>query len=128
MPQFIRHLFVCCNERPAGHPRGCCAEKGGEVIRDAFKAELKKVGAEAALAGPVRANMAGCLDQCEHGVTVVVYPEAVWYGGVTINDVAEIVRSHILEGRPVERLRLTPECLNAKTCPHKPAAAAPSKP
>lgn len=128
MPQFIRHLFVCCNEREAGHPRGCCAAKGAEEIRNAFKLELKKSGADTALGGPVRANMAGCLDQCEHGVTVVVYPEGVWYGGVTLADVNEIVRSHVVEGRPVERLRIAQSCLNAKTCPHKPGPGAAKTP
>jgi len=51
-------------------------------------------------------NSAGCLDQCAHGVTIVVYPEAVWYGHVTLDDVDELFHEHILHGRPVERLRL----------------------
>jgi (2Fe-2S) ferredoxin len=123
MPRFVRHVFVCCNQREAGHPRGCCAAKGGEDVRAAFKLELKKAGVEAALGGPVRANMAGCLDQCEHGITVAVYPEGVFYGGVTVADVAQIVADHILGGRPVDRLLLSAECLNAKTCPHKPTPA-----
>jgi (2Fe-2S) ferredoxin len=54
----------------------------------------------------VRANTAGCLDQCEHGVAVVVYPEQVWYGGVTPADVPEIVERHILGGEYVTRLML----------------------
>ena len=56
----------------------------------------------------VRANKAGCLDQCEKGPSVVVYPDAIWYGGVTEADVNEIVEQHILGGRPVQRL-LMPE-------------------
>jgi (2Fe-2S) ferredoxin len=51
---------------------------------------------------------------------VVVYPEAVWYGGVTPADVNEIVESHIIGNRPVERLIIPDSCLNAETCPHKP--------
>ncbi len=54
----------------------------------------------------MRINSAGCLDRCEHGVTLVIYPEAVWYGGVTVDDVDELFREHVLGGRPVERLRL----------------------
>jgi (2Fe-2S) ferredoxin len=119
MAEFERHIFVCLNRRAPGHPRGCCAEKGSDAVRAAFKAAL----AEAGLKGRVRANEAGCLDQCEHGPTVVVYPEQVWYGFVKPEDVAEIVREHIVGGRPVERLRLPPSCLNTPSCPHRPAAS-----
>ncbi len=96
-----RHVFVCENRRPEGDPRGCCASKGGAEVREA----LKKAAKEAGLKGRVRVNAAGCLDQCAHGVTVVVYPEAVWYGGVTLADVDAIVKDHLVGGRPVERLR-----------------------
>ena len=53
-----------------------------------------------------RVNSAGCLDACDRGVAVVVYPEGVWYGGVTVADVPEIVERHLVGGQPVERLRL----------------------
>jgi (2Fe-2S) ferredoxin len=101
-PPFRRHIFVCTNLRPEGHPKGCCAEKGSERVRESFKAELEKRG----LRGEVRANAAGCLDQCAFGVTVVVYPEGVWYARVKPEDVPEIVDEHIVGGRPVERLRM----------------------
>ncbi len=52
-----------------------------------------------------------------------MYPEAVWYGGVQAADVAEIVQSHLVEGRPVERLRLQQGCINTAACTHKPAKA-----
>ena len=100
MPKFQRHVFVCINERPADHPKGCCKARGGVEVRDALKAELTKRG----LSKQIRANNAGCLDQCEHGVTVVVYPEQVWYGAVTVDDVNEIVEKHLVGGEPVERL------------------------
>ena len=54
----------------------------------------------------MRANAAGCLDQCALGVTVVVFPEQVWYGGVTVDDVGEIVEAHLFGDVPVERLRM----------------------
>jgi len=69
-------------------------------VKEALKAALKARG----LQSRVRANSAGCLDACEHGVAVVVYPEGVWYGGVTAADVPEIVESHLVGGVPVERL------------------------
>lgn len=115
MPKFERHVFVCNNERAPGHPRGCCASRGGKEVRDALKAEAKKHG----LAGRVRINQAGCLDQCEHGVTLVVYPEQVWYGFVKLADVPEIVARHLAGGEPVERLRLPDGCLNTARCPHR---------
>jgi (2Fe-2S) ferredoxin len=104
MPHFARHVFVCINERPADHPKGCCKARGGVEVRDALKAGLTARG----VAKQIRANNAGCLDQCERGVTVVVYPEQVWYGGVTVADVDEIIEHHLLDGRIVERL-LMPE-------------------
>jgi len=100
MPSFKRHVFVCTNERAADHPKGCCKAKGGVDVRDALKAELTKHG----LSKTIRANNAGCLDQCEYGVTVVVYPEQVWYGGVTIDDIKEIVETHLIKGEIVTRL------------------------
>lgn len=95
-----RHVFVCVNEREPGAAKGCCLAKGGSAVRDKFKKQL----AGKKLLGIVRANKSGCLDQCEHGVVVVVYPEQVWYGGVTVDDVQEIVEEHIIGGRYVERL------------------------
>jgi (2Fe-2S) ferredoxin len=101
-PPFTKHLFVCLNDRGPGHPRGSCAPKGSEKLHEAFKAALKKRGLE----GRIRANKAGCLDNCEHGCSVVVYPDAVWYGHVTPEDVDEIVDRHLVAGEPVARLRL----------------------
>ncbi|MFQ5718494.1 MAG: ferredoxin [Acidobacteriota bacterium] len=100
MARYERHVFVCLNERAADHPRGCCLAKGGAAVREAFKQALKAKG----LAGRIRANAAGCLDTCESGVSVVIYPEGVWYGGVTPDDVAEIVERHLIRGEIVTRL------------------------
>jgi|SRR5581483_3075874 len=102
MPPFVRHVFVCENQRPPGHPKGCCADKGSLALRKT----LKKASGNAGLSGLVRINSAGCLDACEFGPSVVVYPENVWYGRVTEADIPEIVQSHLVEGRPVERLRI----------------------
>jgi (2Fe-2S) ferredoxin len=102
MPSFQRHVFVCVNERPADHPKGCCKAKGGIEVRDALKSQLSARG----ISKLVRANNAGCLDQCEHGVTVVVYPEQVWYGGVTVDDIPELIEKHLVGGQAVERLMI----------------------
>jgi len=113
MPSFQRHVFVCINERPADHPKGCCKARGGVEVRDALKAGLTARG----VAKQIRANNAGCLDQCEQGVSVVVYPEQVWYGGVTVGDVDELIEQHLLGGKLVERLLM-------KDQPHLMAGAA----
>ena len=101
-PQLDCHIFVCTNQREPGNPKGDCASKGAEGVREEFKKLLHDKG----LKGRMRANAAGCLDQCARGVTVVVYPEQVWYGGVQRADVAEIVDQHLLGGVPVDRLRI----------------------
>jgi (2Fe-2S) ferredoxin len=115
MPTFEKHLFICTNQRPQGHPRGCCDPSGQGELQWRFKQKLNALG----LKGKVRANRSGCLDQCEHGPNLVVYPEGVWYGGVTLDDVDEIIESHILGNKPVERLRINESCLNATSCPHR---------
>ena len=102
MPHYERHVFICTNRRDPGNPKGCCAEKGADAIRETFKKELAARG----LKGRMRANAAGCLDQCARGPTVVVYPEQVWYGGVKVDDVREIIEEHLVRGVPVERLRM----------------------
>jgi len=113
---FEQHLFICTNQRPADHARGSCAPDGDDGLQKAFKKAL----AERGLTRRIRANKSGCLDQCEHGPTVVVYPDGVWYGGVTTADVAEIIDRHLLQGDPVARLQLAPSCINTASCPHKP--------
>lgn len=100
MSRYQRHIFVCTNVRPPGHPKGCCSEKGAGEVRELLKDELQKRG----LASIVRSNASGCLDVCQHGVSVVVYPEGIWYGGVQKEDIPEIIDRTILHGEVVQRL------------------------
>jgi (2Fe-2S) ferredoxin len=100
--RFRHHVFVCENQRPEDDPRGCCSAKGSAAIREALKAEIARRG----LKRIVRANAAGCLDACADGPSIVIYPEGVWYGRVRVEDVPEIVESHLVNGVPVERLRV----------------------
>ena len=102
MSYYERHVFFCCNERDPSDPRGCCSAKGAAEMRDYAKQRVKALGL--AGAGKVRINQAGCLDRCELGPCVVVYPDAVWYGGVTEADVPEIVDRHLVGGEVVDRL------------------------
>jgi (2Fe-2S) ferredoxin len=115
MPLFEHHLFICTNERDPSAARPSCLPKASKQLKPAFKDAIKDAG----LKHRVRANDSGCLDQCEHGPVVVVYPEAVWYGKVHVDDVQEIVEEHLVKGRVVERLRLPESCLNNEHCPHR---------
>ena len=103
-PYYRIHVFVCTNRRREGHPRGCCAEGDAESLRD----HLKSLVSEKRLKG-VRVNAAGCLDRCELGPTLVIYPEGVWYGYKTAEDLDEIVETHLVNGGRVWRLMLKPE-------------------
>ena len=73
-------------------------------MRDHAKERIKELG----LAGPgrVRINQAGCLDRCDEGPVCVVYPEGVWYTYVDETDIDEIIESHLVNGKPVERLKI----------------------
>jgi (2Fe-2S) ferredoxin len=115
MAKFEKHIFICTNQRDASSPRGCCNPGGQGELHKQFKEKLKARG----LQPRFRANKAGCLDQCEHGPNIVVYPEAVWYGGVKAEDIDEIIDSHLLGGKPVARLTLREECMNTESCEHK---------
>jgi (2Fe-2S) ferredoxin len=115
MPAFTHHVFVCGNVRAVGHKRGCCDPDGNQKLREAFKTALKEAGC-----GPLaRANHAGCLEQCEHGPAVVIYPQGIWYGRVTLDDVPRIVNKTILGGEVLSDLLIADVCLNNADCPHR---------
>ena len=97
------HVFVCTNEREPGHPRGCCKEKGSVDLRDYMKAKAKELGIK-----NIRINNAGCLDRCELGPNMVIYPEGVWYRASNFEEVDEVLQKHLIEGGRVERLMLKP--------------------
>lgn len=100
MTRYEKHIFICENKRDPSDPRGCCAEKNSLVIRDLFKKRLKELG----LNKKMRANGTGCLDACAFGPSIIVYPEQIWYGGVKVEDVEEIIQNHLINDKPVERL------------------------
>lgn len=98
--KYKKHVFVCTNQKDAGK-KSCGAEHGAALV-EAFKADLKERGLQV----EIRAQRAGCLDVCGKGPALVVYPEGVFYGNVQLEDVAEIVESHLVNNQPVERLTL----------------------
>ena len=102
MSYYRYHLFFCTNQREDGRP--CCSRHGAVKMRSYLKNRVKELG----LAGPggVRINTAGCLDRCDKGPVIVVYPDAVWYSFVDREDVDEILEKHLIGGEIVERLLL----------------------
>lgn len=99
-----KYVFVCTNERPEGHPRGSCLGRGAADVLVQFR-ELQ--GEKGHIHYKVVAT--GCLEPCLAGPTVVVYPDDVWYGGVTVDDVERIIDDHLVDGRPVGFLIVDPD-------------------
>lgn len=103
------HVFCCTNRRPDDHPRGSCAARGGEELRQYLKEKMKQAGVP-----QTRINAAGCLDQCENGPVLVVYPEGIWYRAQTRADIDRIVTEHFIGGVVVADLQLTQKVQKAK--------------
>jgi len=102
MSHYQRHVFFCCNRREP--PEACCADHAADDMQKYAKERVKALGLSGK--GKVRMNRAGCLDRCEEGPVLVVYPEAVWYTYVDRSDIDEIIDRHIVRGEVVERLKI----------------------
>jgi (2Fe-2S) ferredoxin len=96
--QYERHVFVCTT--------GATCPTQGDT--EAYVRTLRAEVARAGLHVQIRINKAGCFSQCGNGPMLIVYPENVWYAGVRAEDLPEIVQSHLLGGKPVERLVYRP--------------------
>lgn len=96
------HVFFCVNQREPGEQ--CCQQHHAQEMRDYVKQRAKELD----IIGPgkVRVNTAGCMDRCDQGPVMVIYPEAVWYTWVDKEDIDEIIQEHLCNGRVVERLRI----------------------
>jgi (2Fe-2S) ferredoxin len=108
MAQPERYVFVCLNQRPAGHPKGSCLDRGAGQVFEALREELGR-----RLMTNVKVVASGCVEGCLAGPTMLVVPDNVWYGGVTEADVPAIFDQHLVGGEPVEMLRLDPDDFNA---------------
>lgn len=102
MDHFKHHVFFCTNQRAAGEV--CCNARGATELRNYAKDRIKLLGLNGI--GKVRINTAGCMDHCDYGPVIVVYPEGVWYTYIDREDIDEIIDEHLVHGRVVERLRL----------------------
>jgi len=101
---FKYHVFACFQQRPAGHPRGSCMEAGAKPLWDRLQTILS-----AKPLPDVSMTATGCLGFCRAGPLMVVYPQGVWYAPRATEDIDEIVQSHFIEGKPVERLIIVPQ-------------------
>ena len=102
MAYYKHHMFFCLNRRDA--PEACCANHNAEGMRAYAKDRVKALG----LSGPgkIRVNQSGCLDRCQEGPCIVVYPDDVWYTYVDKHDIDEIIDEHLVKGKVVERLKI----------------------
>lgn len=96
-PAYDFHVFICQNQRPDGHARGCCLSKGSDKLLNYMKARVKELGIL-----NTRVNKAGCLDQCEQGVAVVTYPEGIWHQIQSYDDVEALLQRMTAEKLPIE--------------------------
>ena len=99
---YNKHIFICTNQRSLAASRKSCGEAHGLEIVDAFKKRLKELN----LPLKIRAQKSGCMDICDFGQTIVIYPEGIFYVGVELSDVDEIINEHIVNNRIVERLKV----------------------
>jgi (2Fe-2S) ferredoxin len=98
---FDAHVFVCINRRADGHPKGCCAARGSEDLLDYIKRRAKALGLP-----KIRVNSSGCLDRCEHGPVIVVYPAGIWYRIRNIEEADAFVQKHLAEHGRADELML----------------------
>jgi (2Fe-2S) ferredoxin len=102
MSYYQHHVFFCLNQRDDGRP--CCASHAAAAMQEYAKRRIKALDLNGR--GQVRINKAGCLDRCEDGPCLVVYPDGTWYTYVDERDLDEIIDSHLVRGVPVERLKI----------------------
>lgn len=101
MSKFTHHLFICNKCKPSKKFKDGRTHDPGK-LRSALKKEIKRLGIKA----DVRANDSGCLDMCDDGQVVVIYPQAIWYGGVAVEDAERIIQETIVEGKVLEDLKI----------------------
>ena len=102
MTYFKHHVFFCTNQRD--NNENCCADCNATEVHAYAKQRIKELGLNGE--GKIRMNKAGCLDRCNEGPVLVVYPEGIWYTYFDNSDIDEIIESHLVQGKVVDRLKL----------------------
>ena len=101
-PYYKYHVFFCTNQRTDG--RACCQDCRAAEMRSYMKKRIKESGHSGK--GQIRVNTAGCLDRCDLGPVMVIYPQAIWYTYLDEEDIDEIIENLLSEGRPIKRLQI----------------------
>jgi (2Fe-2S) ferredoxin len=99
---FEKHVFCCINKRPDSNPKGCCSLKNSEKLQTELKLKIRDLK----LCKKIRINKSGCLDRCELGPVMVIYPEGVWYSFKNSKDIDDILNSHLFKNEVVKRLKI----------------------
>ena len=102
MSLYQYHVFVCTNKREEG--KQSCHQCDAQGARDYMKKRCKELGIHGHQKN--RINTAGCLDRCEQGPVIVIYPEEIWYTYIDKEDLDEIIEEHLINGKVVERLKI----------------------
>lgn len=102
MSYYQQHVFFCINQREAG--AACCNNFNAQELRDYAKKRVKSLKLDGK--GKIRINNAGCLDRCNEGPVIVIYPGETWYTYIDKEDIDEIIEEHLKNGRIVERLKI----------------------
>lgn len=102
MSYFKHHVFFCTNQRDPGQM--CCNSHGATELQTYAKDRINALGLKGK--GQIRINKAGCLDRCDEGPVLVVYPDETWYTYIDKEDIDEIINEHLVHGRVVERLKI----------------------
>lgn len=103
MSYYNFHVFVCQNARADGHPRGCCQSRGSEAVFQHLKSRIRELG----LNKEIRINKSGCLDRCEEGPVLVIYPEETWYSVDSVDKAEELLQSHLLNKQKITNYSLS---------------------
>ena len=106
--KYKKHIFICTNDRGDDHLRKSCGNCGGLAVRKEFVRLIN----ESDLKGKVRANKSGCLDVCEKGPAVVIYPQGHWYLEVEKSNISKIFKESVIGDKPVTELIASPEQLD----------------
>lgn len=100
MSYYEKHIFFCTNQKD--NDKKCCQQANATELLNYAKKRIAELGLS--VNKQIRMNKAGCLGRCEEGPSIVIYPEGVWYTYANQNDIDEIIQTHLIDQKIVDRL------------------------